>query len=65
MEPGTVTNNNAVETSALSGKNVAQLIVDGWDKQAGESSDGEGLKTETSWDFKPLDNAQKPIKDDL
>jgi hypothetical protein len=54
-----------VETSALSGKNVAQLIFNGWYEKRKESSDGKGLKTETNWDFKPLDNAQRPIKADL
>ncbi|OAG02533.1 prenylcysteine oxidase-like protein 1 precursor [Paraphaeosphaeria sporulosa] len=57
---------STMETSALSGKNVAQLIVNGWNKQSGESSDGEGLKTGANWDFKPLlDNGQRPMKDDL
>lgn len=54
-----------METSALSGKNVAQLMLDGWTKKDDESSDGESLKTESNWDFKPLDNAQKPLKADL
>ncbi|KAJ4348246.1 uncharacterized protein N0V89_009618 [Didymosphaeria variabile] len=56
---------STMETSALSGKNVAQLIFNGWYKQHDESSDGESLTTETNWDFKPLDTPQKPIKADL
>jgi hypothetical protein len=59
------TDSRTVETSALSGKNVAQLIFNGWYEKRKESSDGKGLKTETNWDFKPLDNAQRPIKADL
>lgn len=54
-----------METSALSGKNVAQLIVNGWNKDSGESSDGEYSEVEAEWDFKPLENAQKPLRDDI
>lgn len=61
---------STMETSALMGKNVAQLIVDEW-TSAGEpepKQDGETLKVQgddAAWQFKPLDNAQgqqKPLK---
>ncbi|KAF1973608.1 prenylcysteine oxidase-like protein 1 precursor [Bimuria novae-zelandiae CBS 107.79] len=56
---------STMETSALSGKNVAELIFNGWSKKHEEKSDGDSLKTETGWEFKPLDTAQKPLNAEL
>ncbi|KAJ4290863.1 hypothetical protein N0V90_010059 [Kalmusia sp. IMI 367209] len=53
---------STMETSALSGKNVAQLISNKWAKQQEEKQDGESLKTEADWEYTPLHAAQKPIQ---
>jgi len=48
-----------VETSALSGKNVAQLIFNKWMKDGEEA-----IQNHADWDFKPLhdQSQQEPLK---
>ncbi|KAF2121801.1 prenylcysteine oxidase-like protein 1 precursor [Lophiotrema nucula] len=63
---------STMETSALSGKNVAKLIIDEWIKgnsktarlpKTGEAGEKMGVQEQPEWEFAGLkDEEQKPIK---
>jgi prenylcysteine oxidase/farnesylcysteine lyase len=54
---------STMETSALMGKNVAQLIVDGWIKGEKGGDDAFGVKSGEDWRFEGVGGGeQKPLK---
>ena len=56
---------STMETSALAGKNVAELMVDRWVWKDEGGYGGEGLGTEREWGFEGLGGAQKPLREKM